>query len=183
MTVRQLITLSGLTLALYGAMVFGPLASLQDMAGAAPMDMRPTGYTPDAVRGFLERIGEAGRRLYLTRQIPLDMLYPALLALTLVGWLAWMGRGGGWIAVVASLFDYAENLLIVAMIWGFPDVPDGLARLASGVTVLKSGFSTVAFVWILWSAGVSACRNTAQQHARPQQRTASGRRRRRPGGR
>lgn len=175
MKVWQLIALSGLTLALYGGMVFGPLASLHGMAGAAPMDMRPTGYAPDAVREFLDALGVAGRRLYLTRQIPMDMVYPALLALTLVGWLAWMGRGGGWIAVVAAVFDYTENLLIVAMIWGFPDVPDGLVRAASGATVLKSGFSTVAFVWVIWAAGVSVYRSKGPRRVRPLRRTASGR--------
>ncbi|MEY1554237.1 hypothetical protein AB3Y40_01260 [Yoonia sp. R2331] len=171
-SMRTLCALTGLTVLLYLSMVFGPLARLQAIASAPPLDMRPFGYAPDDAKAFLNALGSAGRSLYLTRQIPLDMIYPGLLALTLAGWLRWLGRKGAAVAVAASLCDYIENLLIVGLLLTYPEMPDGPLVWAGWATVLKSGLSTVAFSWLLIAGTISACRSIARRHARPGQRKA-----------
>ena len=74
---------------IYLVMVLGTLRHLTDLAGVLPFDLRPTGYSQVDAEGLLEALGESGRQYYLTRQIPLDTLYPALLALTLMSTLRW----------------------------------------------------------------------------------------------
>ncbi len=172
-TLPTLLVLTGLTLGIYVWMLLGPLSALQTLAGAPPLDMRPFGYDRDGVAAFLHALGHDGRTFYLTRQIPLDMIYPGLLALMLAGWLRWLGRRGAAIAVTASLCDYAENGLIVWMLLTFPHMPEGLAKAASIATMLKSGLSTVAFSWLLIVAGISVYRNRARRRVPPAQRTAS----------
>ncbi len=169
----HLIVVTALTGALYVAMVLGPLEALRGLANAPPMDMRPLGYQPSEVRAFLDAIGVAGRDLYLWRQIPMDMIYPGFLALTLGGWLRWMGRRGAGVALCVALCDYVENLLIVVMIWQFPNVPDAVVWGASGATMIKSGLSTVAFCWVLIAAGLSVCRSRGRQHVRLARKRAS----------
>jgi len=63
---------------IYLVMVLGTLRYLSDLAGALPFDLRPSGYSQADTVGLLEALGGTGRHYYLTRQIPLDTLYPAL---------------------------------------------------------------------------------------------------------
>lgn len=153
---------------LYLAMTGITLAHLEAASGHAPFDMRPFGYGPREAAALLGALGDEGRAYYLTRQIPLDMVYPAILALTLILTITWVRRTvpGDWItrtgvilAISAAAFDYAENLGIAAMILSWPDLPDALIHTASTATVAKSA-ATSAAVSILVCAG--ACRAVAR---------------------
>jgi len=46
------------------------------------LDMLPTGYNQDYVSELFRTLGENGREIYLTNQIPVDMIYPLLFGLT-----------------------------------------------------------------------------------------------------
>jgi membrane-bound metal-dependent hydrolase YbcI (DUF457 family) len=127
--------------------------------------MRPRGYSPQDAALLLESLGAEGRKYYLSHQIPLDMAYPALLALTLIATICWFGqripknrlvRIGVFLSVGSALFDYAENLGIIAMIWSWPDVSALLVYAVSTTTIVKSALTTFAvlltlcigFVWV-----------------------------------
>lgn len=149
----------GAALAIYLVMVLGTLAQIEMIAGARPFDMRPLGYSHQYAVELIGALGEEGRALYLLRQIPLDMVYPALLALassfTLV-WLAqYLPKGAGFyrfvalLAFVAALFDYAENLLIVWMLNAGPDLPIWLVNVASLASVAKSITTTLVLTVLL----------------------------------
>lgn len=69
---------------IYLSMIYGSLTHLEGLSGQRPFDMRPGGYTFSQAHSLLDALGVSGRGFYLTRQIPLDLIYPALLALTLV---------------------------------------------------------------------------------------------------
>ncbi len=149
--------------ALYALMINGTLAHIQAVSGMVPFDMRPLGYSPKEAADLLGGLGEAGRRYYLTRQIPLDTVYPALLAITLVSAICGFGarlrwrkfvRAGLVCSVAAAVFDYAENLGIVAMIWGWSDLPGALVYASSGATIAKSCLTSIA-VLIAVFLGVS----------------------------
>ena len=50
--------------------------------GMKLLDMLPTGYNQDYVNKLFSTLGENGREIYLTTQIPVDMIYPLLFGLT-----------------------------------------------------------------------------------------------------
>ncbi|WP_439523025.1 hypothetical protein [Marivita sp.] len=143
---------------IYLLMVLGTLRHLSDLAMVHPFDLRPTGYSQAAASGLLETLGEAGRQYYLTRQIPLDTLYPALLALTLISTLRWraarfgptlMTRIGGPLAILAAAFDYLENLGIIFMLLAGAGSHPTLIHAASMASILKSAFTTVAILAVI----------------------------------
>ena len=65
------------------------LSNIEAISGQVPFDMRPLGYGPQDAVTLLKSLGVEGRSYYLTHQIPLDTVYPALLALTLVTTNCW----------------------------------------------------------------------------------------------
>lgn len=150
----------------YYLMITVTLSHLGAISGHVPFDMRPLGYGPQDAAAFLEGLTAEGRNYYLTHQIPLDTAYPALLALTLVAMICWFGqripknrlvRIGVFLSLGSALFDYAENLGIIAMIWSWPDVSVLLVYAVSTATIVKSALTTFAvlltlcigFIWIL----------------------------------
>ena len=138
---------------IYALMVTTTLAYLETLSGLVPFDMRPTGYSFDDAEQLLAALGRGGRTYYLNRQIPLDTLYPALLSLTLICALLHFGRdisdrrvvlAGIWVALLAGLADYAENLCVALMLLGWPDVPPTLVALSSVISVSKAILTSVA---------------------------------------
>ena len=141
---------------IYLLMVLGTLKHLNDFAMVLPSDLRPAGYSQADAAGLLEALGEAGRQYYLTRQIPLDTVYPALLALTLISTLRWravrfgptlMTRIGGPLAILAAAFDYLENLGISLMLLVGADPT--LVQASSAASMLKSALTTAAMLAVV----------------------------------
>lgn len=138
---------------IYCLMIFVTLAHLESISGHILFDMRPFGYGAPEAAQILKDLGQEGRSYYLTRQIPLDTLYPALLALMLVSATCWLGqnfRSGrfGYVAIAfsiaAALADYAENLGVASMILNWPDVAPVLVGATSVASVAKAVLTTVA---------------------------------------
>ncbi len=161
-----------LALLVYLVMIFGPLAWLEAIAGVAPFDMRPGGYSLVEARALLAALGVDGRRLYLTTQIPLDMVYPGLLGLSLFIALTrlatgFRGRLGAvlrllrWTAVLAAVADYAENLMITVMLISASPPDGGTVALASAASTAKAGLTTLAATAVLVGAAVHAVRRLA----------------------
>jgi len=152
---RVLLICFVLAASVYLAMVLGPLAWLEAIAGMAPFDMRPGGYSLAEAKALIAALGDNGRRIYLTTQIPLDMIYPGLLGLTLFIALTRVASGLGgvagrvlralrWLAVLAALADYAENLMIVIMLTGGGALDAGLVTSASIASMAKAGLTMLA---------------------------------------
>ena len=147
-------------LVIYVAMVVVTLPHLAELAGDRVFDMRPQGYSEETARAIWTALGEEGRRYYLTRQLPLDAVFPGLMAVALVLGLRWMGQRGlaaSWVclgiiaAVGAALADYSENILVAIMLMG--EVTAGVARAASMATVVKSVANTAAYVLVVLGLG------------------------------
>lgn len=146
--------LCGLTaVGIYLFMIQVTLAHIQTVSGMVPFDMRPFGYSPDEAARLLTALEETGRAYYLTRQIPLDIVYPALLALTLISANVWFGsslpnkniiRAGAVFSIAAAVADYSENLGISMMLLGWPNLPDTLVLASSIASSLKAFLTTVA---------------------------------------
>ena len=143
---------------IYLLMINVTLAHIEAVSGHIPFDMRPSGYSSAEAARLLEALGVDGRAYYLTHQIALDSLYPALLAVTLIATICWFGqrmpnsklvRFGIALSVGSALFDYAENLGIATMIWNWPEVSAPLVTATSTATILKSVSTTVAVLLAL----------------------------------
>ncbi|MEP3295658.1 MAG: hypothetical protein ABJO27_04115 [Pseudoruegeria sp.] len=157
-------------ISIYLLMVTVTLAHLQEVSGSVPFDMRPFGYGPTDARILLDALGAEGRTYYLKRQIPLDSLYPALLALTLMTAICWIGRRhpkskliriGIIFALGGAVFDYAENLGIMVMILNWPNLSDPLVYGASTATVVKSALTTFAVLLLIAVTVLEARRSMA----------------------
>ena len=124
-------------------------------------DMSPAGYSYVEAIELLKSLGLEGRNAYLTIQIPIDLVYPAMFAVSYALMIAWILKQGlpkqsrlyllAFVPVLAGLFDYLENASIVAMLYGFPDVSESLVTSASSFTIAKSGLTTLFFVVLLVS--------------------------------
>ncbi|MCK0148465.1 hypothetical protein MWU54_00380 [Marivita sp. S6314] len=145
---------------IYLLMIKVTLAHIEAISGHIPFDMRPLGYGPADAATLLEALGAEGRAYYLSRQIPLDTLYPAMLALTLIATFLWIGqripesklvRFGIALSVSSAVFDYIENIGIVAIIWSWPSISGPLVYAASTATIAKSVFTTLAVLVVLFS--------------------------------
>ena len=149
----------GAAILVYFLMVFGTLADIERITGVRAFDMRLTGYSYADALALISALGDEGRRIYLMRQIPLDTVYPALLAISSASSLVWLSRSFGstirWYRAVAAMAylaataDYAENLLIVWMLNAGPSVPEALVTAASLASIGKSILSTIVFITLL----------------------------------
>jgi len=146
-----------ITQVVYLVMVLVTLPHLRDLSGGMDaFDMLPGGYGFDDATRFLSAIGAEGRSYYLGRQIPLDMVYPGLFAISYALIWKWLlAKAIGlpamlgtvmFLPMFAGLADYAENAGIVAMLIKFPDLPEILVAMASTFTIIKAVSSTLFFV-------------------------------------
>lgn len=144
---------------IYCLMVFGSLADIERITGVRAFDMHPIGYSYADALALISALGEEGRRVYLSVQVPLDTVYPALLAISSASSLYWLSQSFGstarWyravaaVAYFAAIADYAENGLIVWMLNAGRGVPEALVTAASLASVSKSILSTVVFTTLL----------------------------------
>jgi glucan phosphoethanolaminetransferase (alkaline phosphatase superfamily) len=141
-------------IALYAVMALWSFPLIAENAGGlAGFDLRFFGYSADEARAFLSALSDTGRAHYLGIQHSLDLVYPAVLSLTLVlGVLRFGARLPLVVRLVLVLIplagagaDYVENVL-VAEILTLPvaDVTDAMIAQASLVTTLKSMLFAVA---------------------------------------
>ncbi|WP_270725739.1 hypothetical protein [Shimia sp. Alg240-R146] len=144
--------------AVYLLMIFGTLAHIETLSGLRPFDMRPGGYSAELANSLIDALGSSGRWYYLTRQIPLDLIYPALMALTLISLFKWLGsrdvsqtlvQVGTWFAVAAAIADYLENAGICLMILSWPEISANTVLGASAASIVKSGLTTTVVLMVV----------------------------------
>ena len=126
--------------------------------GMKILDMIPTGYDPDYVNSLLVTLGAKGRNAYLFHQIPVDMIYPFLFAISSCLILAYfinkLNKSDGalfylcFIPLFSGFSDYCENIGIISMLNNFPESSSLLIRATSGFSVMKS-VSTISYFIIL----------------------------------
>lgn len=159
---KWILSLLAVTWIVYGYMLLYSLPHLIELANQMkPLDVLPLGYSSDYVRSLFLALGESGRQFYLLRQIPIDMVYPALFvvtysSLTFYG-LRKAGTSESWatrlslIPVFAGICDYMENLGIIVMLRSFPDISSSLATITNCFSVGKAGLTTVFWIVLLYA--------------------------------
>jgi hypothetical protein len=147
---------------LWAVLFFVTVARLQFLAGgAAPFDIRSSGYSYEEARDYLAALGARGRAYYLNPELVLDSFFPPLYAgsrALALWWLTMPGRlrigavSVGWrwalltLPIAELIFDCGENAGIATMIWTWPDLSPAVVRAASTATQLK--FAAVALTEI-----------------------------------
>jgi len=151
------------SLAVYSFMLFHTIPGVESYAPEMKLfDLSPSGYSYDYAVELLSVLGNDGRKEYLSRQLPLDFIYPALFSISSFLMLAWLflkrnDKGSRifylcFVPVVAGIFDYLENIQIVLMILNYPDITKAQVILSSAFTMVKSGLTSLFFVILLFAS-------------------------------
>jgi hypothetical protein len=153
---RAYSVLVAITLAVYGAMAIWTLPGITTAAGGlVPFDLRFGGYSTDEARAFLGALNLQGRVLYVGPQYVLDMFYPALLAIVLIGAILRLIRFTPlrWALIAAVLIgmgaDYTENTLVTALLKDPNPASDAAVLMASRATQIKSAMTGVAILSVV----------------------------------
>jgi hypothetical protein len=113
-------------------------------------DARVLGYGPADARTILcamEANGSEGKRLYLERHFPLDVLFAALYGPAVAALYLWLMRANGrkagplcyfaLVPLAGAALDIAENIAVRAIVVGGFPLDTTAVALASGLTVGK----------------------------------------------
>lgn len=155
-----------LTMSIYAIMLVVTIPMVKSYApDMALFDLSPTGYSYEHATSLLEELGSEGRQIYLTRQLPLDFIYPGLFAASYTLLLLWLFRKGfnenakifylALTPVLGGLFDYLENICIIVMLNTFPSTSVTLVSISSAFTLLKGIFTTIFFILLFVGIGAA----------------------------
>lgn len=156
----KILLLFVLTSGVYAVMLAVTIPKLMSYSGGKQiLDMIPTGYSPSYVNSLFEGLGEIGRNAYLYNQLPMDMIYPLLFGVTYCLMLAYFIKKLGkldsklfyisYFPILAALFDYCENIGIIAMLRTYPSNPDVMAQVTNVFSILKSMLSSTSFISLI----------------------------------
>jgi hypothetical protein len=154
---KNVLILFILTNIVYALMLTVTIPKVMAMAGGMKLlDMMPTGYSHEYVNKLFIALGEVGRNAYLYNQIPLDMIYPFMFGISSCLLLSYLFNKLGksdtslfylcFIPLFSGLFDYMENLGIIAMLNCYPHNPDKLTHATNLFSILKSFSTTIYFI-------------------------------------
>lgn len=120
-------------------------------------DLMPFGYSQHYAITLLEELGVQGRNIYLTKQIPLDLIFPFLNGVTGALFISLLAKKIKpslkvlvLLPVFAALFDYLENFMVATMLLSFPDISKSIVTLSSIFTISKSFLTTLYLTLILF---------------------------------
>jgi len=156
---RKVLLLFILTNIIYAIMLTITIPKVMSFSGGLKLlDMMPAGYDPEYVNTLLYTLGEKGRNAYLFIQLPFDMIYPSLFAISSCLLLAYLLNKlrkleGAlfylcFIPLLSGVFDYCENIGIISLLNSYPNNSNLLSQTTSVFSVLKSS-STVTYFIIL----------------------------------
>ena len=146
--------------------------------GMKLLDMMPTGYGRSYINELFGSLGVQGREAYLTKQIPVDMIYPLLFGLSysllLTYFLKRLNRFRApfiylcTLPVVAGLADCFENFGIINMLRNYPVVTEFAAGITNLFSLLKSGFTTAFFLTLIFVLAWSGLRILRSKKIKPE---------------
>ncbi|PCJ96100.1 MAG: hypothetical protein COA50_07935 [Flavobacteriaceae bacterium] len=123
------------------------------------LDMLPAGYNWNYVNDLFTTLGETGRNTYLTTQIPVDMVYPGLFAISYCLILAFFLNKLGklktsWkylcaLPILAGIADYLENFGIIRMLQNYPELTKTSVHTANIFSIIKSSTTSIFFIVLI----------------------------------
>jgi len=159
---KKVLLLFILTIIVYLTMILITIPKVMAYGSGMPLlDMMPLGYDMAYVNDLFNALGSKGRVAYLHTQIPIDMLYPGLFAisycLVLGFFLNKLDKLKTPLVVlcllpfVVAAMDYAENIGIIFMLKEFPTISTSNVTIISYFSLLKSTATTLYFVILIGS--------------------------------
>ena len=175
-TGRVIIVLFVLTMTVYLTMLLYSIPSVTAFAPELPLfDLSPAGYSFNYANELLNSLGEGGRNLYLSTQLPLDFIYPGLFSVTYSLLLVWLfGKTFNvnskvyyfaLVPFIAGVFDYFENVFIIKMINSFPELQVNIVKVASTFTILKSSFTLFFFILLTVGFALLCKQKVSNRHS------------------
>ena len=160
-TGRLLLLLFIITIAVYLIIIFYSIPKVTAQAPEMKLfDMSPGGYDSIYAKELLKSIGPVGRKVYLTRQLPIDFIYPGLFAVTYTLMLVWLfGKRFdskskifllALIPALAGLFDYFENVGIILMLRSWPNINPLVVQISSLFSIVKSALTITFYILLLF---------------------------------
>ena len=133
--------------------------TMRSSSGMKLLDMLPTGYNLEYVNALFKALGENGREIYLTNQIPVDMIYPLLFGLTYSLLIAYFLKKLiklrspfiylCLLPIIAGIADYLENIGIITMLKSYPDLTEAIVNTTNTFSVIKSTLTSVFFIALI----------------------------------
>ena len=146
-----LIVSGALTAVICGVMNFYLIPAIEiTTQGIRCFDMN-FGYSFEKATQFLSLLSQEGKNIYLTRQLPLDFVYPVAYGLFFGAAItALLGRKSKWLLLPAflMLFDYCENVCVILMLKS-ETLPQALVSVASAATIIKTVLMYLCFLLII----------------------------------
>lgn len=146
--------------------------------GMKLLDMMPTGYDLNYVSELFASLGETGRSLYLTNQLPVDMVYPLLFGLSYCLLLGYFLKKLNklyspysylcLLPILAGIADYLENIGIITMLTNYPELNETTVYTTNMFSVIKSISTSIFFIAlivVLLTLGIK--RVTRKKSAKP----------------
>ncbi len=161
---KRVLLLAMVTALVYSIMLFITIPRVTYFASEMkPLDLLPGGYGYNYVSGLFSALGPAGRHAYLYYQIPVDLVFPLLFALTCILFTAYLLKKINrynskffylcFIPVIGGVADYAENFSIIMLLGQYPNISAITVKIANFFTVVKFAaifiFVVVAVVLLL----------------------------------
>jgi hypothetical protein len=146
--------------AVYFYMIFVTIPEVSAYAdGLQLLDVKPFGYDVQYVETLMEKLGPEGRMAYKSRQIPPDMIYPLLFAISMALLMAYVLKKTVaeesliflvcLIPFFAAGLDYIENFGILHILNEYPAIDAAQVMALSQVTIWKSLLTTLVFLILI----------------------------------
>tara|TARA_R110000787_G_scaffold41071_2_gene101572 strand:+ start:3093 stop:3650 length:558 start_codon:yes stop_codon:yes gene_type:complete len=157
---KKILSLFILTNVVYLFMLFVTIPKTMGFSnGMKLLDMLPTGYNRDYVNELFRTLGENGREIYITNQLPVDMIYPLLFGLTYSLLLAYFLKKLNklkspftylcLLPIIAGIADYLENIGIITMLNSYPDLTETTVNATNTFSVIKSTSTSIFFIAVI----------------------------------
>ncbi|MDE0007524.1 MAG: hypothetical protein OXS50_04525 [Gammaproteobacteria bacterium] len=132
--------------------------------GGEMLDVRQ-GYDHGEVMAAMEQFGEAGRRVYFWASASLDTLFPIAVFSLLAGLIFRLRPNErlsmlALVPVAGALFDFGENIQIMAMLAGYPGISTTQVAAASAFTQLKWLAINASFLLVIGLGATALLRRT-----------------------
>jgi hypothetical protein len=156
-TGKKALFLFVLTNLVYAVMLIITIPKTMTFAnGMKLLDMMPTGYNSDYINALFEALGENGRHTYLFEQLPVDMIYPLLFAISYCLIMAYFLKKINkfnaslfylcLLPIIAGIADYLENFGIITMLNNYPVLSQWSMHATNYFSIVKSITTTVFFI-------------------------------------
>lgn len=154
---KKVLGLFILTNLVYAFMLIVTIPKTMSFAnGMKLLDMMPAGYDFNYVNTLFSALGNNGRDIYLTNQIPVDMIYPFLFGVSYAAVMAYFLNKINklntpfiylsLLPIIAGIADYIENIGIISMLNNYPNLTETTVNTISTFSIIKSISTSVFFI-------------------------------------